>query len=678
MDIKELTDMLVASSEDFHQSKFIPWWVEDYEKFMYRYHMMEEGEKQQAEECLAGCTKEDLLAPVGKLGLTLFHLAVWHNFYDSVAAMLEEGRIGAGEVDVPDHMGHGLTPFLLACARGNLAMVRLLAKHGAKDSAVDDRGMNAYHFLAYPRFEDLSNDADPLERSVGQRAEIARMLTCDINRKNAKGFTPLEHMLSVSYCDEYTWTLPEVFLEKGAATDYVDEGGNTLLMMARRNGHDTAALLLMKKCPELLNIANKDGLTPVQHAIEYRNNAMYLALIDFGAEPVPNEYAEQFSLSEITCSAFGQVRPDNKDSLSLGLYLAEKLIRQTDVDDDDDVGEVASILQSALRSDEEARVLDICKAAGLDFMAPVYYHGDVLCLRDECLGAGCGVDVIRKLMELGVDMDTPVVKGRTPAYLLADDDYRDQEEEDLLEQAAKLFSRESMEQTDSRGIAAIHRAARYGHTGMLKAMIEKGVDINLTEDAPAEVGQTPLHEACNNGQVEVVKLLMAAGADDAKTNLKGEAPIHLALRKKRFGKDLETNQRIQLVKELKNLDIPGEDGRTPLMLLEYGTWELLPFLLERGVDVNHADNEGMTALMLHGDKDVVKELVRAGADINKVDHEGNTALHHALERGDEGMARYLIKKGADYNCPNNSGETPASLAVESGYDAVLALMTDIR
>lgn len=86
----------------------------------------------------------------------------------------------------------------------------------------------------------------------------------------------------------------------------------------------------------------------------------------------------------------------------------------------------------------------------------------------------------------------------------------------------------------------------------------------------------------------------------------------------------------------------------------------------------------MTALMLHGDKDVVKELVRAGADINKVDHEGNTALHHALERGDEGMARYLIKKGADYNCPNNSGETPASLAVESGYDAVLALMTDIR
>ena len=106
--------------------------------------------------------------------------------------------------------------------------------------------------------------------------------------------------------------------------------------------------------------------------------------------------------------------------------------------------------------------------------------------------------------------------------------------------------------------------------------------------------------------------------------------------------------------------------------------ELLPIFLERGVDVNHTDNDGMTALMHLIDKNAAKELLRAGADINIADHEGNTALHHALMCGDQTTARYLIRKGADYNRSNNYGETPVQLAVEHGCESVLELMTDIK
>lgn len=145
MNIQELTDLLVSSSEDFHQSRFIPWWVEDYEKFTYQYHIMEDSVVRDAKACLAECGKEDLLAPAGKLGLTLFHLLVWHNFYDTVERLLSDGRIEDTEADMPDHGGHGLTPLMLACARSNLAMVRLLLEHGAKDSFCDARGMNQCH-----------------------------------------------------------------------------------------------------------------------------------------------------------------------------------------------------------------------------------------------------------------------------------------------------------------------------------------------------------------------------------------------------------------------------------------------------------------------------------------------------------------------------------------------------
>ena len=108
MNIKELTDMLALSSEDFHQSKFIPWWTEDYEKFIYRYHIMDSDMIQEAKICLRECGKEYLLSPAGKLGLTLFHLLVWHNFYDDVNEMFSDGRLENSETDIPDCKGRQL------------------------------------------------------------------------------------------------------------------------------------------------------------------------------------------------------------------------------------------------------------------------------------------------------------------------------------------------------------------------------------------------------------------------------------------------------------------------------------------------------------------------------------------------------------------------------------------
>lgn len=680
MDLKELTDLLVTSSQRFNQTRFIPWWEGHHEDFTWQYKILPQETVQDAENIIAACSQEELLAPVGSMGLTLFHLLVWHNFYGAVEKMLLDGRVEGDHVNLPDHMGHGLTPFLLACSRGNLAMVRLLLEHGAKDSLSDKRNMNAYHFLAYPRFEGLAIEFDSLEKSAEQRGEIARLLTCEINQKNEDGLTPLELLLSKDNCSRYTWPLTEVFLDKGAKTDYVDQTGRTLLMLARINGHATAALQLMKRCPHLLDVADNNGVTPLRHAMDYRNQAMYLALLDHGATPVTDQTLDLFPLSQITSNIFCDISRDGKDALSISLYMAKKLISQIDPDDDDELGELTEILSNALIADSEAHVLDLFKDAGLDFTVPLHYLGDILCLRDECLRCGYGIGVVRKLAELGVDMDQAVVRGRTPAFIIASGEKQnDPERESYFAEAARLLSVESMEQIANSGEAAIHIAAKYGHTGMLKVMIEKGADVNLTQDEPAEAGITALHCACAQGHADAVKLLMDAGADDTLKNLKGETPAHFAVKKKNFGKELDSSQRADLLKELKNLDVPREDGKTPLLLLD--TWDaqkLLPLLLQRGVNVNHADNTGMTALMLYPSKDMAKELLRAGADLHMADNEGNTALHYALKEGAIEDARYLIKKGADYNRANNRGVTPVQIAVEEGYDTVLELMTDIR
>lgn len=690
MDIKELSKRLTESVTRANQSKFLPWWEDDFENATYRYSIFREDEVAQAEECLARCPGEALLAPTGiygGYGLSLFHLLVWHNFYHAVSAMLDDGRVSGGDVDVTDDGDLGLTPLLLACCRGNLNMVRLLLEHGADAARSDRRGMNGFHFLVYPRIEGFANFH--MEKTALQREAIARLLTCDVNQKDQDGLTPLARLLSTSYASEYSWPLTGVFLDRGAETGYVDEDGNSLLLLAMKNGHMTAALQLMRRCRELVEQANREGVTPMQQAHDWHSEGLCLALADCGAVPVDSAPMEIGHLSQITGNAFCTRSEDDLDGISLAIYLTEKLIAQVDVDDDDEIGYVTEIFHNALQSDPNYQVLDACQKAGLDFTMPMHFRGSITCLRDECLGVGYGVGVIRRLLEMGVDMDSGVVGGRTPAYIIASGrsgPAMSQKYVDYFRDAAELLSKESMEQLAENGMAAIHMAAQNGHTDMLAVMVKKGVDVNLSEDAPAQPGTTPLHEACACGHADAVRLLMEAGADDTLKNSRGETPAHCALRRRRLGREWTNEERVRVLRELTHLDLPDEKGRTPLMLaqlLDLTTpRDLFPVFLEKGVDVNRTDNQGMTALMLNADqscfKDVVKQLLKAGADINIADNEGNTALVYALQNGDSEVSRYLIKKGADYNRPNNDGQTPAGLAVEQGLDTVLELMTDIR
>ncbi len=712
MNEKEIFDLLINSCES-NRGKYAPWWEVTNDGINYSYEIFSEEEVACVTEYADKCTDEMLAANIGNFGLSVFHLLVWGGFYDAVKNAVKRGfnvniQAVEGQGIVKDTCV-GVTPLMIACYRGNFDMAKILLENGADENMCDNEDRNVYHYLAYPYIKNMSNAYQISKNTLEQRKPIADLMSGNVNQKNKEGYTPLENML-FNDNNSYTYALTATLIEKGAVTDMIDEQGNSLLMIAIKNNHNTAALKLME-CSELINKQNNCGMTPLHMALTRYNFGLCMALLDKKAdkniadsdgktpkdmalEKNDENYKALFTsgriklneLSRLTGNAFAGRSDDDKDGLSVALYMANKLVREIDEDDDEELYSVIGMLHNALVRDEKCQVLDVISKAGIDFTMPIHRGGGVECIRDYCIGGNFGIKVINKLVELGIDINEPVIKGKTPANIVASLQKRTMmfgnKKDDYYEKAGVFFSLESMECIDNNGTSAMHEAAKNNHTEMLKVMIEKGADVNITQDEPSDAGSTPLHIACSYGNADTVKLLMESGADDSIQNVKGETPAHLAVMKKRFGGDLKAEERAKVLETLSNVDIADNNGRTPLMLLQYlginDIMDILPIFIDKGADVNHADNAGNTALILttynQSYKGIVKELVRAGADVNMANADGNTALHFALMYGDTESGRFMIKKGADYNQANNKGVTPMQIAVEKGYDTILELM----
>mmetsp|Transcript_25867 Transcript_25867/g.77687 ORF Transcript_25867/g.77687 Transcript_25867/m.77687 type:complete len:317 (+) Transcript_25867:238-1188(+) len=123
---------------------------------------------------------------------------------------------------------------------------------------------------------------------------------------------------------------------------------------------------------------------------------------------------------------------------------------------------------------------------------------------------------------------------------------------------------------------------------------------------------------------------------------------------------------------------PRLDGRkdAPVLVLvaENGHVAAAECLLDRGVDVNHSDDEGVAPLhaaCMNGDTAMVELLIDRGADVNKEAKYNGTPLVYAMRFGCVGGARLLLAAGAEVDAADKNGARP--LWIASAFDRAAAV-----
>ena len=178
------------------------------------------------------------------------------------------------------------------------------------------------------------------------------------------------------------------------------------------------------------------------------------------------------------------------------------------------------------------------------------------------------------------------------------------------------------------GKTPMFRAAEQGHVQLMELLLEAGA---MTDEPEFALGQTPMSTAAQNGCLDVVRFLAEVGA----------------------AKDQAAN-----------------NGATPLWVAaENGHLDIVRFLVENGADKDQGDNNGATTLLVaaeNGHLNVVRFLVENCADKDQADNHGATPLLVAADNGHLNVVRFLAEVGAAKDQAANY-ELQPTRALHHGY-----------
>ncbi|CAH1404935.1 unnamed protein product [Nezara viridula] len=187
---------------------------------------------------------------------------------------------------------------------------------------------------------------------------------------------------------------------------------------------------------------------------------------------------------------------------------------------------------------------------------------------------------------------------------------------------------------DGEGRTPLERASFEGRSEIVQAILRIGVDF------PSRKGKvTGVHLAAEEGNFDVLQLLLDNGADLNEATSSKRRPIHFAAER---GHDL-----------------------------------CLSWLLLHGADIESKDISWQTPLhkaAAGGHIEAVRVLLGNSANLEAEDRLGRLPLHHAAKNGKLDTALVLLDCGSDVNAKDRKGHTPLFFAKEASHQHVVELL----
>ncbi|XP_074141587.1 transient receptor potential cation channel subfamily A member 1 [Sminthopsis crassicaudata] len=238
---------------------------------------------------------------------------------------------------------------------------------------------------------------------------------------------------------------------------------------------------------------------------------------------------------------------------------------------------------------------------------------------------------------------------------------------------------------NNRNSSPLHFAVQSGDLEMIKICLANGAQINLEENGKC----TALHFAATQGAIEIVKLMISSysGSEDIINTVDGnnETLLH---RVSLFDHHELAEYLISMGANINSID---DEGRSPLLLAtSSASWNIVNLLLSKGVDVEIKDYFGrnflhLTVLQPYGLKNLKPEFLQMQCIKNLVmdeDIDGCTPLHYACSQGVPLSVNNLLRLDVSICIKSKDNKSPLHFAANFGRintcQRLVHEMTDTR
>lgn len=234
-------------------------------------------------------------------------------------------------------------------------------------------------------------------------------------------------------------------------------------------------------------------------------------------------------------------------------------------------------------------------------------------------------------------------------------------------------------------------ACKLGFVDIVQYMLEQGGNVNQV----FRNGETPLHVACRSGHVNVVDVLLSAGANVNQPNDRGETPLHAVCSQR-------TSHDVEIVKKLlaagADMHLRTVDGLSPVYYASIKNYTDMVFALlsdssSKGLDVQKAMDSsqkkyGRTMALgmlrqhqyklyyasMRGQIDIVRKSLKEGADVDQIFEERYTPLYIASQNGHLEIVQTLLAAGANTNKSCYTWDTPLHVATEGNHEKIVDVL----